>query len=232
MHVTLHILDSRPLAGHEETARAAVAPRYALDVKHEGSRLEALGGGILAREVLGVTADNQLTLNQDGKPSLASSAGPAFNLSNDEGLVVLGVLDEGEGPLGVDVNQVSTKPLNRADLLVAHKYYREGDLAAVGDGSTPEQREAFARAWGALEAPLKAIGTGFDFDLKARRDELDEWQLTSLGLTLPHAPDEETRSFVIVVAAREQVGLSLVLHDVLTDLAALEPLDAAPNAKG
>lgn len=223
MHVTLHALDSRPLAGHEAEARAAVASRYAIDVKHEGSRLEALGGGILAREVLGVTDSSQLDINEHGKPSLAAG-GVAFNLSNDEGLVVLGVLDEGEGPLGVDLNEVANAPLTHADLLVAKKYYREADIEAVGDGSTDAQRVAFARAWGALEAPLKAMGTGFDFDIRRHPEALDEWELTSMGLELPQATDGTRRRYQIVVAARERVGLTLVLHDALAELEELGPL--------
>lgn len=226
MHVTLHVLDSRPLAGHEAEARAGVAARYAIDVKHEGSRLEALGGGLLAREVLGVVDGSQLVIGEHGKPSLAAG-GPAFNLSNDEGLVVLGVLDEGEGPLGVDLNEVADTPLNRADLLVAKKYYREADLAAVGDGSTDAQRVAFARAWGALEAPLKAMGTGFDFDIRRHPEALDEWQITSMGLELPPASDGARRRFVTVVAGRERAELTLVLHDALAELGRLGPLDAA-----
>lgn len=228
MHATLHILDSRPLSGHEDEARSKVADRYALDVKHEGSRLEALGGGILAREVLGVTDSSQLTINEHGKPALAAGDPQVphqeFNLSNDEGLVVLGVLDEGEGPLGVDVNEVAQEELNRADLLVARKYYREADLAKVGDGSTWEQRVAFAHAWGKLEAPLKAMGTGFDFDIRHHPEALDDWQLTGMGLELPRTSSQKRRAFEIVVAARERVGLTLVLHDVLADMCALSPL--------
>lgn len=214
MHVTLHVMDARPLAGREAEARAVVASRYALDVKHELTRLEALAGGMLAHSVLGVTETSQIETNEHGKPSLVAG-GPEFNLSNDEGLVVLGVLDEGAGPIGVDVNEVPHE-LDKPSLSVARKYFRPEEVEAVGDGASPAACIAFARAWGALEAPLKAMGTGFDFDVRHHREALDEWELTTLGLDTPDA-----RHFVVVVAAHEAPWLTVVPHDTLAELATL-----------
>lgn len=207
-------MDARPLAGREDEARAVVAGRYALEVKHELTRLEALAGGMLAREVLGVTETSQIKTNEHGKPSLVAG-GPDFNLSNDEGIVVLGVLDEGAGPIGVDVNEVPHE-LDKPSLSVARKYLRPEEVEAVGDGTSPAACIAFARAWGSLEAPLKAMGTGFDFDVRHHREALDEWELTTLGLDTPDA-----RHFVVVVAAYEAPWLTVVPHDALADLAAL-----------
>lgn len=210
MHVTLHILDSRPLAGHEAEVRPQVAPRYRSNVKNEGARLEALGGGLLARDVLGVTEDAQIVTNEHGKPSLAGS-GLVFNASNDEGLVALGVLDGpgDEGPLGIDLNEVPHE-LRKADLSVARKYFRPEEVTAVGDGQGLARRVAFVRAWGSLEAPLKAMGTGFDFDVRHHREALDEWTCTVLGLELPQGKG----SFVVVAAAHGPVEFTLAFHDL------------------
>lgn len=229
MHLTLHVMDARPLAGHEAQTRAVVAGRYASDVKHELTRLEALAGGLLARRVLGVTETSQIKTNEHGKPSLASGGRP-FNLSNDEGLVVLGVLDDGEGPLGVDLNEVP-KPLDGPSLSVARKYFRPDEVAAVGEGSSPEQRRAFALAWGSLEAPLKAMGTGFDFDVRHHREALDEWDLTTLGLDLP-ADDGTTLSYVIVVAAHGRPDLRVTMHDARAELEAFRAKDGADDPSG
>lgn len=226
MHVTLHVMDAHPLSGHEAEARAAVATRYALDVKHELTRLEALAGGILARRVLGVTQSSQIVTNEHGKPRLAMGARP-FNLSNDEGLVVLGVLDEGEGPIGVDLNEVPG-PLDKPSLSVVQKYLRPEQIEAVGEGSTPQQRRAFALGWGSLEAPLKAMGTGFDFDVRHHREALDEWDLTPLGLDLPGAGGS-AKSYVIVIAAHGHPELRLTMHDALSELGALTAEGADPR---
>lgn len=177
VHVTLHVMNALQLREHEEECRRVVAPRYIVNVKHGPGQLEALGGGLLARELLGVTRDEQLTTNEHGKPFLAVG-GPVFNLSNDNGLVVLGILDEGEGPIGVDVNEVPDE-LDRIKLSIARKYFLPAEVAAVGDGTSFAQHVAFARAWGNLEAALKAMGTGFDFDVRHHREALDEWQLAS-----------------------------------------------------
>lgn len=210
MHVTLHVMDALPLAGHEGEARALVAPRYHSALRHETSRLEALGGGLLAREVLGVTDDAQVGTHRHGKPYLTGSD-VVFNASNDEGMVVLGVLDEGEGPLGIDVNEVPYR-LREAELRVARRYFRDEELVAIGDGQTYSGRVAFARAWGSLEAPLKAMGTGFAYDVRHHPEVLDEWTCTVLGLELAG------RSFVIVAAARRPVELTLAIHDALGEL--------------
>lgn len=228
--VTLHVLNALDLRGYEEECRRVVAPRYIVNVKRGPGSLEALGGGLLARELLGVTRDDQLATNEHGKPLLVQG-GPVFNLSNDNGLVVLGILDKGEeqgtvraksddeagnrssspvvmpndeasngsdspvvmsgngveaddpNSIGVDVNEVPNE-LDRIKLLIARKYFLPAETAAVGDGTSLAQRIAFARAWGNLEAALKAMGTGFDFDVRHHREALKEWQLAALGLTV------------------------------------------------
>lgn len=228
VHVTLHVLNALELRGHEEECRRVVAPRYIVDVKRGPGSLEKLGGGLLARELLGVTRDEQLATNEHGKPFLADG-GPVFNLSNDNGLVVLGILDKGEGPVGVDVNEVPDE-LDRIKLLIARKYFSPAEAAEVGDGTSFAQHVAFARAWGHLEAALKAMGTGFDFDVRHHREALDEWQLASQEIRIlrdssakaeepgtPATTDE--RPFVIVVAAHEQPRLTVEMHDALADLA-------------
>lgn len=101
--VVVHVLDCAPLAGHEDACRDVVAPMYARrsEVGPARVRLEALGGGLLARDVLGVVADADVGYGEYGKPYVAG--GPEFNLTNDVGMVALAVAAR---PVGIDLEEV------------------------------------------------------------------------------------------------------------------------------
>lgn len=194
MDVDLHMLRLCDLEGRTGALRALVAPRYlrGSETGTERSRLEALGAGLLLREVLGVEEDEQLSYGESGKPRL-SGGGPEFNLSHGGGLVVLGVA---KGMVGVDVQAVPSK-LRPVEMLLARKYFSPEDLVAIGDGSREVGRLAFARAWVRLEACLKAGGTGFYVDPRRHPEVLDAWELAY----------HETDGCVIAVAAAEAIDL-------------------------
>lgn len=174
----VHVLDCAPLAGHEDACRDVVAPMYARrsEVGPARVRLEALGGGLLARDVLGVVADADVGYGEYGKPYVAG--GPEFNLTNDVGMVALAVAAR---PVGIDLEEVPTHYRDVEDC-ITRKYYDEAERAAVGDGSTRERRAAWARAWTRREAILKAMGTGFAVDPRKRPEVLLGWELRSAEL--------------------------------------------------
>ena len=176
--VVVHVLDCAPLAGHEDACRDVVAPMYARrsEVGPARVRLEALGGGLLARDVLGVVADADVGYGEYGKPYVAG--GPEFNLTNDVGMVALAVAAR---PVGIDLEEVPTRYRDVEDL-ITRKYYDEAERAAVGDGSTRERRAAWARAWTRRESILKAMGTGFAVDPRKRPEVLLGWELRSAEL--------------------------------------------------
>ena len=127
--VVVHVLDCAPLSGHEDACRDVVAPMYARrsEVGPARVRLEALGGGLLARDVLGVVADADVSYGEYGKPYVAG--GPEFNLTNDVGMVALAVAAR---PVGIDLEEVPTRYRDVEDL-ITRKYYDEAERAAVGD---------------------------------------------------------------------------------------------------
>ncbi|WP_373576850.1 4'-phosphopantetheinyl transferase family protein [Parafannyhessea umbonata] len=176
--VVVHVLDCAPLAGHEDACRGVVAPMYARrsEVGPTRVRLETLGGGLLARDVLGVTADADVSYGEYGKPRVAG--GPEFNLTNDVGIVALAVAKR---PVGIDLEEIPARYRDVEDL-ITRKYYDEAERAAVGDGSTRERRAAWARAWTRREAILKAMGTGFAVDPRKRPEVLLGWELRSVEL--------------------------------------------------
>lgn len=200
--IVVHVLETATLVGLEDACRKVIAPRYCerANVGPEARRLEALGTGLLARYLLGVRADEDLTLGEYGKPSVAGA--PEFNLSNDAGLVVLAMGSVGGSAIGVDVEEVPGR-YRHVEELLARKYYDADELAAIGDGSTHEGRIAYARAWTRREAILKAMGTGLAVDPRKHPEVLEGWELQSRLLG----------DAVLTCAMREPFCMKLVPHN-------------------
>ena len=205
--VVAHVAKSAPLAPLLEQCRRVIAPKYVhgTEVGPQTNRLEAACGGIMARALLGVTADEDLSYGEYGKPYI--SGAPEFNLSNDGGVVVLAM---GERPLGADLESIP--PVYRdPEALICRKFFDEAEQAAVGDGSSHEQRTSWTCAWTRREAILKAMGTGFAVDPRKHPEVLEGWYLETRVL----------ESVVLTCAMDVPFELELVEFDVLDELAAL-----------
>lgn len=162
MHVDLYIMPLADAPAGWSSHLGLVCPRYrekATTKAPEQTRLGEFAAGLLLASVLGVRADEQLTLGPEGKPELFAGS-PRIGLSHDDAMAVLAVAD---GVVGVDVEEVPAQygRLQREAL--------RGVLSAEHIGrveSAPDPALSFALAWTRVEAVLKADGRGFAFDVR------------------------------------------------------------------
>src|SRR5258708_7381983 len=90
-----------------------------------------------------------------GKPAL-DRAGPSFNLSHTNGLVMLGLtLENG---IGVDVERI--RPIENRDA-IAERYFSRSEYGQVLSD------EAFFQCWTRKEAYIKAVGGGLSIPLRS-----------------------------------------------------------------
>ena len=154
--VKLWLADIRQLVGHERDALPLLHPgrrATAERIKPEQDRLHCIAAGLLLHYVLGVTADEDLTRNQFGKPELAGE-GPCFNLSHGGDFAVLALSDR---PVGVDIEPVG----ERIPVTIPRRWLQPDELAWLEEEQTPQR---FAWLWTRLESTLKADGRGFGME--------------------------------------------------------------------
>lgn len=94
-----------------------------------------------------------------GKPRVAPTTGPRFNLSHCDGRVACAVSEDVE--LGVDV-----EPLSRhAPLELAPRYFAPDEAGWLGSLPPPDRPLGFFRLWTLKEAYIKATGLGMAQEL-------------------------------------------------------------------
>ena len=199
LHISVYILDSHELSGHEDACASLVAAAYQPRPKDARlDRLERLGSGLLLAHVLGVTDDSRLALSPHGKPRLSQPGAPHFNLSHDAGLIGLAVASE---PVGIDVQAIGI-----ADESVVSRFFPLDAQAEFLEASMDRKPLVFAHHWTVLEACLKAHGTGFDIG----RDEI-------LGIVSQWATQtwQHAGAFMISCAAAHPFELSI--HELAFD---------------
>lgn len=94
-----------------------------------------------------------------GKPVLAGTAGPAFNLSHSAGVMVLALSEAGS--VGVDL-EFTSRDLD--PMALAPAVLTEAEAAVLARWPAPEQRRVFLCFWTAREAFLKLTGEGLRRD--------------------------------------------------------------------
>lgn len=180
--VTVVWLDSSALADRVQDILPLIPASYAdAYTKNAGNcqtALEKLAAGFLLRLVLGISDDKQLTRNACGKPYLKQQRGEAplyFNLSDDEGLVVLATADF---EIGVDVHRAGIADARFMQKMLPSKGY--ADFLAAPDAEKPL---LFAKAWTALEAKMKCLGIGFVCDYRQHPELLDGFHVETVQLS-------------------------------------------------
>ena len=151
--VRIYAADIRQLKQHEGAALPLLTPARrarAEQTRVVEDRLHTVAAGLLLRRVLGVTADQQLRTNEQGRPELAGE-GPCFSLSHGGDFAVLAVCS---GPVGVDIEPVG----ERIPIPVPRRFLHPEELAWLEEERTPAR---FAWLWTRLESALKADGRGF-----------------------------------------------------------------------
>jgi 4'-phosphopantetheinyl transferase len=214
----LHIHEVHLWCARPETlaAQAAYAAARALLTADEAERLErfaftrdrliflatrALVRRVLSRYAPVALEDWRFAITDRGRPEVQRDSGPPlrFNLSNTRGLVICGVV--GEGEIGVDVELVrrAGAPLDLAD-----HYFAPAEIAALRALPPPAQSTRFFEYWTLKESYLKARGVGlglpldrFAFSLDAGRpprfevdpaldDHGDAWRFSLCRPTADH----------------------------------------------
>jgi 4'-phosphopantetheinyl transferase len=135
----------------DERARAArfVMPDDRLRYRVAHGALRTILGGCTGA----VPADLRFARGEHGKPLLAG--GPHFSLSHSGGIALVAVSHERE--VGVDVEEV--RPVPEACEL-ARRYLAALPARRIVDAPHAERDRLFMAAWTAIEAILKAEGTG------------------------------------------------------------------------
>lgn len=162
MHVDLHIMTLEAAPVDWASHLGLVCPRYrekAATKAPEPTRLGEFAAGLLLASVLGVRADEQLTLGPEGKPEL-SAGSPHIGLSHDDAMAVLAVAD---GVVGVDVEEVPAQ-YGRLQRDALRGVLSAEHIERIERALDPAL--SFALAWTRVEAVLKADGRGFAFDVR------------------------------------------------------------------
>ncbi|MBW2396915.1 MAG: 4'-phosphopantetheinyl transferase superfamily protein [Deltaproteobacteria bacterium] len=133
----------------DEFARMAPAP----------ARRFVCGRGLL-RHTLSRYADPLpaawvLQRTERGRPELLGMAGPSFNVSHTQGLVVCAV---SAGTVGVDVER--GRRLKDPKALAKRFFHPEEASQVLGAGGEDARRACFLRLWTLKEAHAKALGCG------------------------------------------------------------------------
>lgn len=198
--VTVVWLDSSALADRVQDILplipACYADAYKKNAGNYQTALEKLAAGLLLRLVLGISDDKQLTRNACGKPYLKQQRGEAplyFNLSDDEGLVVLATADF---EIGVDVHRAGIVDARFMQKMLPGKGY--ADFLAAPDAEKPL---LFAKAWTALEAKVKCLGTGFIRDTRRHPELLDGVHVEAVQLS---------EKYVVSCAARNEFAVRIL----------------------
>ena len=164
----------------DERARAArfVRPDDRVRYRVAHGALRTILGGCTGA----APADLRFAGGEHGKPLLAG--GPHFSLSHSGGIALVAVSRERE--VGVDVEQV--RPI--ADACdIARRYLAALPARRIVDASGGERDRLFMVAWTAIEAILKAEGTGLGgieqpFDLA----DLDDGRICATVAGLADSP--------------------------------------------
>lgn len=142
------------LAGTEFSSSTA---RGRADLRSQRAR--AATCAVLARYLGVPAAEIRFSTGPYGKPELAGSSSPRFNLSHSGELLVLAIAHGTD--VGVDVEKV--RPVPRA-VPLAQRFFRPEEADVLNGVNGEQVDRAFFHCWTQKEAYLKAIGTGFHTD--------------------------------------------------------------------
>lgn len=160
MEVTVSLVRTEALRGMDlgmvETAmpqRAARARRF----RFENDRLLCLGAGFLMMRALGIRAESEVCLGENGKPYAPGF--PPFSISHSGSVCILASVPS--GAVGADIEAVDPKHLD-----IASSVYTPAELGWMAQ----DPMERFFRLWTWKESVMKATGLGLA--LEPRRLEV------------------------------------------------------------
>jgi len=197
-----------------ERARAARFHR-------DSDRRRYVAAHVALRDVLGrclSLAPERLVFEtgEHGKPHLRDAPSLQFNLSDADGLALIGVAVE--RPLGIDVERHRDDPTL---IEVADRFFSPGEVRALRGVDPGRRLEAFFRIWTRKEAFIKAVGEGLARDLASFDVSLDAGPAACLLATRPDP--EEARAWALAdLEAGAGVSAALVVRAPLGRVRAFE----------
>jgi 4'-phosphopantetheinyl transferase len=105
-----------------------------------------------------------------GKPRMALSGGPEFNLSHTKGMAMVAV--GSSLPIGVDVETRDQRP-ERSMVAIARRFFAASECERI-EAMPPDEAEVAAlELWTLKEALMKAVGMGFHLSPRAFEIEVN-----------------------------------------------------------
>ncbi|MCF0134494.1 MAG: 4'-phosphopantetheinyl transferase superfamily protein [Blautia sp.] len=167
--VRLLIARVTDFVGHEDDILKQIAPSYARKYHEHKVKEEAcqeLVSGYLLKRFLNVAVDDQIRIDEFGKPGLTDMTS-YFNLTHSGEYAALAISD---CTVGIDLE----KTLDYHEVTAAKVFTKEQQavLKRLGDhcDGAAEQNRTYTRFWTQLEAKLKLYGVGFSGGWESIRD--------------------------------------------------------------
>ena len=160
----LIIANAEHILQYEKQILSQIAPQYVKkyqEHKIEADKKQELMAGHLLKTYLDIEREEQLVINENGKPLLKAGK-PFFNLSHSGNYVVLVISD---CEIGVDIEHIMQ--CHEATVKKVYSPRMQEELTGL---SGEEKNEKFSRLWTEFEARLKLKGTGFGEGWKEIQD--------------------------------------------------------------
>ena len=160
----LIIANAEHILQYENQILSQIAPRYVKkyqEHKIEADKKQELMAGHLLKIYLDIEREEQLVINENGKPLLKAGK-PFFNLSHSGNYVVLVISD---CEIGVDIEHIMQ--CHEATVKKVYSPRMQEELTGL---SGEEKNEKFSQLWTEFEARLKLKGTGFGEGWKEIQD--------------------------------------------------------------
>ncbi len=183
--IKVYLLNIEKLEEKADILLPEIAPYYAekyKKAKAPGVKRQELGAGYILRKCLGVKADKELEFGAMGKPSLNKEnidSDMEFNLSHSGKYVALAVSDK---PVGIDIERINRITLPVLKRVLPPDYYRKTEEEVQSKIAGEDEKYILGKSWTALEAVLKASGTGFVTDDYNKDDFFDGWHVESMEI--------------------------------------------------
>ena len=160
----LIIADAEHILQYEKQILSQIAPQYVKkyqEHKIEADKKQELMAGHLLKTYLDIEREEQLVINENGKPLLKAGK-PFFNLSHSGNYVVLVIAD---CEIGVDIEHIMQ--CHEATVKKVYSPRMQEELTGL---SGEEKNKKFSQLWTEFEARLKLKGTGFGEGWKEIQD--------------------------------------------------------------
>lgn len=196
--IRLVLADKRETEKKIKESGQSVVPKYYRlyrEMKNREDALSELTAGYLLRKYLNVFSDSQLIYGKYGKPGLINRE-EHFSISHANNVVVLAISEE---EIGVDIERS-----DEVNWFAAKQVFPEKWMCQLKIAEKADRDRVFARQWTALEAVLKAEGTGFAIPKEEQWNILLKWQTQYM----------EFQDYVITCATRKPVEIEVTYDNI------------------